>query len=152
MAVRLFWQPRCFCNLSPRKTKDSGSLRVTDLFVWCPPPHTLVLTWPLFPTEKLSALQVTAHHTQTLAHRGKAENSVCAFTSVIGRAVPFVLFKALGQRERGPGPIGYYLISLGWDPGPCRGWWRGEEIKLPAFVVSLRITGGEDEGIEGRLV
>lgn len=51
--------------------------------------------------------------------------------SVIGEAVQFVLVKAPGQREREREgergvsrwvevrPMGYYLISLGWDPGPC---------------------------------
>lgn len=60
----------------------------------------MVLTWPLYSTEKPLALQVTAHHTQTLTHRGKEGNLVRACVSVIGQAVQFVLFKAPGQRER----------------------------------------------------
>lgn len=51
---------------------------------------------------------------------------MCVCVSVIGQAVQFVLVKAPGQGERGVRgwvavrPIGYYLISLGWDPGLCR--------------------------------
>lgn len=112
---------------------------VTDLSVCCTQLHTVVLTWPLYSTEKPLALQVTAHHTQTLTHRGKEGNLVRACVSVIGQAVQFVLFKAPGQRERERErvrPKGYYLISLGWDPGPCR---ADEERRKLNHSLLLRV-------------
>lgn len=75
---------------------------------------------------------------------------MCACVSVIGQAVQLVLFKAPGQKERAR-PMGYYLICLGWDPDPCRADEEEEEIKPLAFVAGLRITEGDEGGIEGYL-
>lgn len=56
-----------------------------------------------------------------------------ACVSVIGQAAQFVLFKAPGQGER-VRPMGYYLVSLGWDPGPCRADEEGRKLNLSLLL------------------
>lgn len=64
------------CALIRHRPTDYHSLGVQTfqsvcLSVWCPQLQTAVLTWPPHSGEKPGAWQVTAHQTQTLAHKRK---------------------------------------------------------------------------------
>lgn len=83
------------CALIRHRPTDYHSLGVQTfqsvcLSIWCPQLQTAVLTWPPHSGEKPGAWQVTAHQTQTLAHKRK-EGIHCVCVFVTSRAARFVL-------------------------------------------------------------
>lgn len=134
------------CALIRHRPTDYHSLGVQTflsvcLSVWCPQLQTAVLTWPPHSGEKPGAWQVTAHQTQTLAHKRKegihcvcvcvrdqSSSSVCACLSPWAEGEGWEDRWRSGQRDLISSPLGGIQVFLQTQ-------WRAEEIKTLLLLL-----------------